>query len=297
MVSATQPIGTMQLEVEESGDLLPHTWEGVDLLPPLPRPELTILLCERALGVFTVTVLSFVYWGISEFLLFMVRFVVRMSMDGVTPEWYDWPFAYGLRWIIKLIIVLAYIIMVVLWATNSRYAKRRSPAACFPLPAVLLDRARVLIRAAPPGPTEALRSAASESKNLTDDDGRVYCVRCFMWRTPRGHHCSTCQFCVEDDFDHHCTVLGCCIHGRGWRGNYWAFVLIIACAALDLAAALHPLTAIVALKVTGSQRVAKLAMFATPPILIVAAWRGMNWFFYERHAHLRASVHAKLRSQ
>ena len=68
--------------------------------------------------------------------------------------------------------------------------------------------------------------------------GRTYCVRCFVWRPPRGasgapHHCRVCQRCVVD-FDHHCGVFGRCIAGPNpsepgflWRGNRRFFVAII----------------------------------------------------------------------
>ena len=93
---------------------------------------------------------------------------------------------------------------------------KRSTATCAPIPAAVLARLRA---------GEA--AAEKNGQNVTGDDGRVYCVRCLVWRPPRGaHHCSTCQRCVAD-FDHHCGVFGRCIAGTWRSGNMPYFNVII----------------------------------------------------------------------
>lgn len=87
---------------------------------------------------------------------------------------------------------------------------------------------------APPPPPELYISSGSAT--ATNDDGRIYCARCLIWRQPNIHyfHCMTCQRCVAY-FDHHCTVFGRCIGGNKshlgqflCRGNYRFFVGILA---------------------------------------------------------------------
>ena len=71
----------------------------------------------------------------------------------------------------------------------------------------VIKRSKLTCAPTPPSVKTWLQLAESSKgrKNITGDDGRVYCVRCHVWRPrdSRAHHCATCQRCVVD-FDHHC---------------------------------------------------------------------------------------------
>ena len=176
------------------------------------------------------------------------------------------------------------------------FAVKRTPETCFPLPEKLLHNMRASARNGERrgSVTSALKEATAGLGNLTDPAGErgVYCVRCFVWRAEDGHHCSECQRCFND-FDHHCGVLGCCVCGRGFKGNMWAFTLLITMAAVGLITAIssaallsHPWAA----EITMS-RILETVGFWLGAILLCAycAYRGFMWVFYDRHAHRRVN--------
>ena len=128
----------------------------------------------------------------------------------------------GLTNAIALVCLLA-----IMWADPGTV--RRSEATCFPVPDAVAEKLRR---------GESLATIG----NITRD-GRTYCVRCLVWRPNDGgrsggragssltHHCQTCNRCVTE-FDHHCGVFGRCIAGKcEFRGNMWAFRLILVMAA------------------------------------------------------------------
>lgn len=71
---------------------------------------------------------------------------------------------------------------------------KRTVENCFPQPDIVADKL---------ANGESLDSVG----NIAGDDGRVFCIRCLVWRPDdhNTHHCSTCQRCVVE-FDHHCGV-------------------------------------------------------------------------------------------
>ena len=77
-------------------------------------------------------------------------------------------------------------------------------------------------------------------ERVVDEDGAAAeeeeppsCIICMKtMRSNEGkHHCQTCNRCVTE-FDHHCGVFGRCIAGKcEFKGNMWAFRLILVMAA------------------------------------------------------------------
>ena len=79
----------------------------------------------------------------------------------------------------------------------------RSDENCFPLPSAVAQRLRS-------------GSPLDGMQNITTKSGKVFCVRCCIWRPATRsdiHHCSICQRCIRYH-DHHCNVFGRCIAGR-----------------------------------------------------------------------------------
>jgi hypothetical protein len=58
----------------------------------------------------------------------------------------------------------------------------------------------------------------------------MFCRTCKHLRPKNSSHCKMCDVCVRD-FDHHCTVLGCCIGGR----NVGSFIAYLFCVAISAA--------------------------------------------------------------
>ncbi|CUG49444.1 zinc finger protein, putative [Bodo saltans] len=57
----------------------------------------------------------------------------------------------------------------------------------------------------------------------------LFCRTCKHLRPKNASHCKMCDACVRD-FDHHCTVLGCCIGGRN-VGSFIAYLFSVAISA------------------------------------------------------------------
>jgi len=164
---------------------------GVMALPPLPEPDHPQLRTEAGRG----------WWTILGTSTMCAAFTVSpvFTSDGLSE---------GICWLLVGLIGL-FAIVAVFCQVRITYGDpgviHRSPENCFPLPDEVARRLRN---------GESLEMLS----NLIDEGGRSFCVRCLVWRPPKGtslgaaHHCRTCQRCVVN-FDHHCGVLGRCIAG------------------------------------------------------------------------------------
>ncbi|EAY13955.1 DHHC zinc finger domain containing protein [Trichomonas vaginalis G3] len=61
-----------------------------------------------------------------------------------------------------------------------------------------------------------ISQAEAETSTDQDDEEKLYCPVCQMYRPPRSHHCKTCGVCVAFK-DHHCKYLNNCIGARNYR--------------------------------------------------------------------------------
>lgn len=160
---------------------------GVDALPAMPEPKRHQLRLEAIAGWTLVLSLTVIFVGVTH----GVTLLAAVEMPGEA----QWAF---------LVLIWVEALMAIGCLTAIHLGDpgiiRRSPFTCFPLPEEI---------------AYALNSGESLDglQNFVDERGRVFCVRCFVWRASRAHHCSLCQRCVLDH-DHHCGVLGRCITGH-----------------------------------------------------------------------------------
>lgn len=190
-------------------------------LPPMPKPDHKTMRSEATCGV------SFV-------LCLVVTFVaLTLTFSHQAPPTHR-------EWIRALILseagVALFCLAGLMWGDPG--VIRRNRRNTVPVPPEVAEK---LSNAAQDGTTW---NALGGMTNISDN-GRLYCVRCCIWRdegdtslrqlqtmlrqrqmNSKVHHCSTCQRCVRD-FDHHCGVFGRCIAGTWRSGNMPYFALII----------------------------------------------------------------------
>jgi hypothetical protein len=209
-----------RLEDDNYGRLDNYPFTLADL-PPMPRPNLAVMRSEMSTGITVV--------------LMIIGFCVGTPYGvSITAGW-QWPkgnepwdaTAVGFATLYTLTAIALLCLLGLIYGDPGTL--KRSPERCFPLPAAVADRLR--------------NGQSLEDMDNVYEDGKVFCVRCCLWRA-RGragwasngmqddhsvHHCSICQRCVTH-FDHHCGVFGRCIAGDGCGGNMGYFKLIIFCA-------------------------------------------------------------------
>ena len=193
----------------------PARIEDVDDLPPLPSPDYQTRRAEACRGctlVFSVT-------GVLVGLPHVVR--SRAPPDAVGP-----PLA---AQICLYAVALAGLGCLCRLLCGDPGSLKRSDDTCFPLPAAVEKRL-------------SARKSLDGLQNVRTSSGRVYCIRCCIWRPASRdelvHHCSVCQRCVRLH-DHHCGVFGRCIAGSAatpWRGTMGVYYGLWVCLVLGLAA-------------------------------------------------------------
>ena len=193
---------------DQSHDTVPCEMADVmALLPPLPRPDYEVQLPERFRGCALVLGLT---------IIFVSATTTLVQVSALSPT-FTWTCC-TLIWSEALV---ALICLLKIQFGDAGELKR-SKETCLPVPAEV--RGAILA-----GQTHTLLT------NIDGEDGRTYCVRCFLWRPASSrnfsnhnhiHHCRTCQRCVAK-FDHHCGVLGRCIAGSCMSGNMGCFRALI----------------------------------------------------------------------
>jgi hypothetical protein len=214
----------------ESGKSSPSgTWADVYALPPLPDQDLCAMRGEACCGNSLVLFLIFLFVA-------PMQAYVAQSSGPITVMVYIWMAAIYAEAATAIICLIG-----LMWGDPGTV--KRTPENCFPLPEVVAERLRngrsldgvgnvTEVRtslawprlrackaraarghagvrlAAPPAharPLSAHPSRRRAAAAAPSQDGRVFCIRCLVWRPDdtETHHCATCQRCVVE-FDHHC---------------------------------------------------------------------------------------------
>ena len=256
---------------------------GLHHLPPMPKSNAKMLRLQNAAGLLVVSGTGALLYCVHVFLLY--TFGVLWHFFETPPAWYFGIFQYLAGGLIKACTIVALVLAITLMTIDFG-ALARTPSRCFPLPSILEARLGREMEVGDEGSiAAALPRALGELRNVHDDSQRVYCTRCLLWRARGGHHCSVCQRCVEQ-FDHHCFVLGCCVHGHGCEGNNVLFISLIGCAAIAGFGSLLPVLAVGAYYLRASM-LAMAVLAALAATMLYYAGKAAMWFFYGRHEHLR----------
>ncbi len=171
-------------DADLEGHALRGGLRGVDAdvaaLPPLPEQDLCQMRAEASCGNSLVLFLIF---------LFVAPMQAYANAQGgnLTTMQRVWIFA-----IYAEAATAIFCLLGLMWDDPGTI--KRTPENCFPLPDIVAEKLAT---------GQSLESVG----NVTGDDGRIFCIRCLVWRPDDGntHHCSTCQRCVVE-FDHHCGV-------------------------------------------------------------------------------------------
>jgi len=188
-------------------------------LPPLPEPRFRDRRQERNVGISFVLTIILVCIGVTHG-------ISLEAIGGIEKSTTVW-------WIFLIAIYMeagiACILLGALLLSDSGVV-HRSEETIYPIPIQCEDWIKAYLEGnvhddVQP-PTE--RYITPSDPNQLGDS---YCVRCLVWRRRQESksyfHCNVCQRCVRH-YDHHCSVFGRCIGGKGlWNGNYRFFISLI----------------------------------------------------------------------
>lgn len=207
-------------------------------LPALPLPDARLLRREKATGLLVVSSVGMTYAGLSCGMVHVAKRVAHLTSPLCLAVLS--PLSVG-------ILVVAYLEARLLFGDPGII--RRCPRNSLPLPTEVIEHALK----SQAGAVDA-HANAFQAENLSKD-GRSFCVRCCVWRSPpkkaskccplpldlrlplshiceidedqdvSSHHCSICQHCVTG-FDHHCDLFGVCITEANMK--YFRGTLVLA---------------------------------------------------------------------
>ena len=158
----------------------PNVEDDLAALPPLPEQDLCQMRAEASCGNSLVLFLIFLFVAPMQ--------AYANTQANLTMVQRAWIFA-----IYAEAATAIFCLLGLMWDDPGTI--KRTAENCFPLPDIVAE-------------TLANGQSLESVGNETGEDGRVFCIRCLVWRPDDGgntHHCSTCQRCVCE-FDHHCGV-------------------------------------------------------------------------------------------
>ena len=157
----------------------PNVEDDLAALPPLPEQDLCQMRAEASCGNSLVLFLIFLFVAPMQ--------AYANTQANLTMVQRAWIFA-----IYAEAATAIFCLLGLMWDDPGTI--KRTAENCFPLPDIVAEKL---------ANGQSLESVG----NVTGEDGRVFCIRCLVWRPDDGntHHCSTCQRCVCA-FDHHCGV-------------------------------------------------------------------------------------------
>lgn len=157
----------------------PNVEDDLAALPPLPEQDLCQMRAEASCGNSLVLFLIFLFVAPMQ--------AYANTQANLTMVQRAWIFA-----IYAEAATAIFCLLGLMWDDPGTI--KRTAENCFPLPDIVAEKL-------------ANGKSLESVGNVTGEDGRVFCIRCLVWRPDDGntHHCSTCQRCVCA-FDHHCGV-------------------------------------------------------------------------------------------